>query len=264
MINRSKPLTGKRILITRAQEQAGTLARLLEEQGAKPLEFPSIAIVPPASWEKLDQAISCLDTYTWLIFTSVNGVRYFLQRLKVHGKDVQDLSGKKVCAIGPGTARALEKLGLFVHWIPNEYRAEAIVEGLGRELIGQHVLLPRAEIAREVLPEQLNALGAHVEVVTAYRTIQVSHYADQIRSLLQTQEVDMITFTSSSTVKNFLNLFEEGEGMRLITNTVIACIGPITAETVKTFGLSPHVVASVYTIPGLVQAIIEFYQFRRK
>jgi uroporphyrinogen III methyltransferase/synthase len=259
-MDKSKPLLGKRILVTRAQEQAGTLVKLLEEQGAKPLEFPVIEIVPPASWEKLDQAISRLEDYTWLIFTSVNGVKYFFQRLTFHGKDFQNLKHLRICTIGPGTANALEKLGLHVHWTPREYRAEAIVEGLGKELIGQRVLLPRAEIARDLLPEQLKRLGVEIDVVTAYRTIQAPHSADQIRALLQAQEVDMITFTSSSTVRNFLNLFQEGEKVKLLGKTLLACIGPITAETVRKSGLSPHIVASEYTIPGLVQAIVEFYQ----
>ncbi|HWP46289.1 MAG TPA: uroporphyrinogen-III synthase [Candidatus Limnocylindrales bacterium] len=260
MRDKSSPLLGKRILVTRAQEQAGMLVKLLEEQGAKPLEFPVIEIVPPASWEKLDQAISRLEDYTWLIFTSVNGVKYFLQRLTFNGKDLRNLKDIRICTIGPGTAAALEKLGIQVHWIPDEYRAEAIVAGLGKELIGRRVLLPRAEIARDLLPEQLKKLGVEIEVVTAYRTIQAPYSADQIRALLQAQEVDMITFTSSSTVRNFLNLFEEGERIGLLGRTLLACIGPITAETVRKFGLSPHIVASEYTIPGLVRAIVEFYR----
>lgn len=257
-------LCGKRILITRAQEQAGSLARLLAECGAQPLEFPSIEIVPPESWEELDQAISRLEDYTWLIFTSVNGVRYFLQRLNALGKDFQDLKGIKICTIGPSTAKVLEKLGISVTWVPDEYRAEAIVEGLGKELVGQRVLLPRAEIARDILPKQLKALGAEIDVVTAYRTLRASSQVDQIRKLLQAREVDMVTFTSPSTVKNFLNLFEQGEGIKLLGNTFIACIGPITADTVKAFDLFPHVVASEYTIRGLVQAIVLFYQSQKE
>jgi uroporphyrinogen III methyltransferase / synthase len=257
----AKPLLGKKVLITRSREQAGRFATLLREYGAEPVEMPTIQIVPPCSWEALDDAISALRTYDWCIFTSVSGVRAFLARLEAHGRPIADLKGLKIGAIGPATANALQARGLDVAVMPSEYRAEAVVESLSAfPMMGSRVLVPRAAIAREVLPRALEARGAQVDVVEAYRTVlPASDLEPERRRLLQQGAIDVVTFTSSSTVTNFALLAGEMELSHLLRETIVACIGPITAETARSYGLTPTIVPAEYTIPALTRAIVEYF-----
>ena len=252
-------LNGKRILITRAREQIEELSRLLQSYGAQVIPFPTIEIAPPDDWQPMDEAIEKLDSYDWIIFTSVNGVKSFTQRLKDKGKGVDALVGKKVCAIGPRTQGDLEGMGLTVSFVPQEYRAEGVIDGLkARGIKGQKILIPRARGARKILPEALLEVGAVVKEVEAYQAVKPSKSNESLEAILK-QGIDVVTFTSSSTVRNFMELLSD----RTVMNGIkVAVIGPITAETVRDYGLKPHIVPQKYTIPALVEAIVEYFQRR--
>lgn len=256
-----RPLFGRKIVITRSREQASDLKCKLEELGAACIEFPTIAIAPPPSWEPLDRAINNLSQYDWAIFTSVNGVRFFIERLIAAGRDARDLKGIRLAAIGPKTAETLESVLLRPDLVPSEYRAEAILEALsGYNVRGKRFLMPRAMVAREVLPEKLREWGARVDVVPAYQTVLPEQDAQKIRGLLVNCEIDCLTFTSSSTVSNFFALIGTEELARCKERMVIACIGPITAQTAAKFGLVTSVMPSEYTIQGLVDSIVSHFE----
>jgi uroporphyrinogen III methyltransferase / synthase len=256
-----RPLFGHRVVVTRAREQASEFKTILTELGAHCIEFPTIAIEPPPSWEPLDAAINSVATYAWVIFTSVNGVRFFMERLRLTGRDVRDLHGVRLAAIGPKTAETLEQYGLRPDLVPNEYRAESILEGLlGEEIKGKRVLLPRAMVARDVLPETLRQRGATVDVVPAYQTVLPRERTTEMMERLRSGEIDCLTFTSSSTVSNFFSLFERGAILPLLKDVCIACIGPITAKTAEEHGLKVDVMPSEYTITGLVTALRSHFE----
>ncbi len=255
----TRPLFGKRIVVTRAREQASDFAEILEREGACVVEFPTIRIVPPASWDPIDSAIERLDSYHWAIFTSVNGVKYFIERLKANGRDVRDLKGIKLCAIGPKTASEIEELGLRLDFVPKEYRAEGILEGLG-DVKGMRILIPRAEVAREILPDELVRMGAAVDVVTAYKTVRPEGKTEDMMDLFKQSKIDAVTFASSSTVTNFLQMFDEGVGIRFLKDVKVASIGPITAETARKYGIETSIMPKNYTIPALAEAIVDYYK----
>ena len=257
----TKPLFGRRVLVTRAREQAGDLSRLLAEQGAEPVECPTIQIVPPASWAELDEAIDGLRTYQWLVFTSVNGVKPFMERLRHKGLDSRAVAGLRLGCIGPRTAEALAAHGLRADVIPSEYQAEGLIEAMKTAGVkGQRVLIPRAAVAREILPDQLRTLGADVRVVTAYRTVVPSVEADRLKEQLRARALHVLTFASSSTVRNFAGLFGGRDEVQQATSgTVVACIGPITAKTAAEEGLTVSITAAENTIPALVDAIVQYY-----
>ncbi len=255
------PLAGKRILITRTREQASTFAALLEAAGAEVVEFPTITVVPPDSWDPLDAAIGRLREYQWIIFTSSNGVRFFRERLQQAGRDVRDLHGITVCAIGPATAAALSAVGVQADVVPAEFKAEALAEAIGggTGIRGARVLLARATEAREVLPEELTRRGAQVDVVPAYRTVRSAPEAEPVRAMLRDGNIHVVTFTSSSTVTHFLELVGE-EARDLLRGVVVASIGPITAETAARHGIASDVVPEKYTIPALAEALVRHFQ----
>ncbi|SHJ67015.1 uroporphyrinogen-III C-methyltransferase [Desulfofundulus thermosubterraneus] len=260
-----KPLFGKRVLVTRSREQASQLSRAIEALGGEAVEFPTIQIVEPESYEPMDGAIARLDSYRWIIFTSVNGVRFFFSRLLQQGKDVRDLKGANLCAIGPKTKEALERYALKVTHVPDEYRAEQIIAGLKDQIKpGERVLLPRADIARKVLTEMLSGLGAVVDEVVAYRTIPAREDTQLVRQMLAEGKIHIITFTSSSTVRSFVELLKEHQLSRLLQGITVACIGPVTAQTARELGLPVHVQARRYTIEGLVEAVVEAVQGRNQ
>ena len=253
-------LTGKRIFITRARGQIEEFSTLLKDYGAEVIPFPTIEIAPPGDWGSLDKAIERMDTYDWVIFTSVNGVKYFTQRVKEKGMDIAVLLGKKLCAIGPRTQQELEKMGLTVHFRPSEYRAEGIAEGLkALGIQGKRILLPRAREARRILPEVLQEAGALVDEVEAYCAVKPAQGKASLEAILK-KGVDVVVFTSSSTVRNFMELLSDKTALKGIK---VAVIGPITAETVRNCGLEPHIAPQEYTIPSLVQAIVEHFQGRQ-
>jgi uroporphyrinogen III methyltransferase / synthase len=254
-----KPLFGKGIVITRPEAQAADMRRLLRQQGARTILFPTIRIVPPESWQALDQALEHLETYHWIIFTSANGVHFFFRRLKETGRDIRDLKGIRVCTIGPATASTLEAMGIRVDLIPDTFISEGVVRAFEKlDVKGRKILLPRAETARDVIPEGLSWLGAAVDVVPVYRTIASENKKEELEVLMDTGKVDVITFTSPSTVTNFMAIM--GDGFKLPPRIRIACIGPVTAAAVKKAGLPVQIMREEFTVPGLIEAIIEHFK----
>ncbi len=259
----TQPLFGRRILVTRARNQASDFLAALSAMGAQCIEFPTIEIVPPASWEALDRAIAVLQDYQWLLFTSVNGVKFFFERLAFLGRDVRDLKGIKVGAIGPKTAQAVQEIGIRPDLVPDEYRAEAVVEALRKHLSKpSRILLPRAARAREVLPAELVKMGAEVDVIEAYQTVKPDTAKEGIIKMLEKNEIHMVTFTSSSTVGNYVEMFEPDVDrlLRWMKHVTVACIGPVTAQTAKEKGFKIGLVAEDYTIEGLTRAIVDFFE----
>ncbi len=256
-----RPLFGRRVVVTRARAQAGELSRELEALGAKVFEFPTIEIQPPKDFGPLDEEIRELDSFDWIVFTSVNGVEAFVERLWHHGLDLRSVPQRaKVAAIGPATAHRVEEVGLRVDVTPEEYRAEALIEALeGDFLEGKRVLIPRAKVAREILPEKLREAGAEVIVPPAYESVPSSEGKERLEELLENGEIDCVTFTASSTVENFVRAFGEEESARLLSGIRVACIGPITAETAGKYGIGVDVEAGEYTIPGLVDAVVDLF-----
>lgn len=251
----NRPLFGKTVLVTRAREQASLLTSRLEALGAKCIEAPAIKVVDPDSYAPLDQAIDALSIYDWVIFTSTNGVEYFFERLRGKGLDSRKFAQAKIAAIGVSTANKLREYGLLADIVPVEFRAEGIIDALEGDITkGMKILIPRAKEAREILPERLREMGADVTVVPAYQTIIGEADGLLLVEKLRAGEIDLVTFTSSSTVKNLLRLLGD-DGTAILSKTVIACIGPITGKTCLDHGIEPEILAEDYTIAGLVEAI---------
>ena len=252
-----RPLFGRRVVVTRARAQAGELSAELERLGAEVHEFPTIEISPPEDYGPLDAAIRDLDSFGLIVFTSANGVDAFLNRLRHHGLDLRAVPrDAKVAAIGPATAERIERAGLRVDVVPEEYRAESLIGALDvSTLAGESVLIPRAKVAREILPEKLREAGAEVVVPPAYESVPLSEGKEKVSVRLRSGEIDCVTFTASSTVENFVGAFGVDEAARLLDDTRVACIGPITAETARKRGLRVDAEADEYTISGLVEAV---------
>ncbi len=281
----SRPLFGKKIVVTRAREQASALSDLLRIRGAEPLEFPAIEIARLDDMSELDEALSNLERYQWMIVTSANTVPVLAERLKVLNRDARAFHATRIAAIGPATADALRQhLGLRADFMPTEAVAEAILaEWPDSDLTGQRILLPRAREAREILPDQLRERGATVDVIAAYETRMDGEASDRLKQQLQNGEINVLTFTASSTVRNFAQALEQGSGFRvqgsgepntqhptpntlseLVGSTTIAAIGPVTAQTLREFGLNVDIEAEEHTIPGLVAAIEKHFDTIRK
>jgi uroporphyrinogen III methyltransferase / synthase len=254
-----KPLFGKKVLVTRAREQSEHFVRALEDKGAEVIEFPVIEIVPPKSWRALDTAVSKLRSYDWIVFTSANGVTKFFERLRQSDKDLRELRDIRVAAIGEVTAGEIEKRGIGVELIPGEFRAEGLIEMFRKKNIKEkRILIPRAAKARDILPDTLRKMGASVEVVPAYETRKPgSKKSEKIRKMLSGNMIDAVTFTSSSTVSNFLSIFPEFK--HYSKHPVIACIGPITAKTLNEAGYKARIVAREYTVDKLAEDIAEYF-----
>ncbi|WP_139490232.1 uroporphyrinogen-III C-methyltransferase [Brevibacillus dissolubilis] len=252
-----KPLFGKRVLVTRARSQASELSERIAELGGEPYEFPLVRMETPRELAALDTALQQLSLYDWVMFTSPNGVKFFFKRLRELGVDIRTMRGK-LAAVGPKTAAALEEKGLTVNVLPGEFRAECLLESVRDELkAGERVLLPRADIARETLPRELQTLGLDVTEVDTYDTVIDAQNVDETIALFEDKMIHMITFTSSSTVKNFVQAIQ-GQGRDLATlldGVQVACIGPITADTARELGLTVHILAKDATIQGLVDAL---------
>ncbi len=256
----NRPLLGRNVVVTRARAQASDLVARLAEMGANCLEYPTIQVEAAADMAPLDQAIDALSAYDWIVFTSVNGVRFFFERLFARGLDVRALHRMRTAVIGPVTARRLREFGLLSDILPASYRAESVVDAFRHEtMTGQRVLLPRAAEARAVLPEQLTRMGAEVDEVITYRARQVNEGAQQLVTDLHEGRVDLVTFTSSSTVSNFRAMLPEAEAEKLMQGVRVASIGPITTETAASLGIHVDVTADEYTIPGLCRAIQGLY-----
>ena len=254
----NKPLFGKNILITRARSQASKLTAALEELGANCIEAPAIKIAPPDdNFASLDSSIAKIGEYDWIIFTSTNGVEKFFARLNEKNLDARALSCAKIAAIGTATADKLKNYGIIADKIPTMFKAEGILEVLQNDITkGTKVLIPRAQKAREALPEGLRKMGAAVDVAETYCTKMADTNKDTIKDLLKNNKIDMVTFTSSSTVKNLLKLIDNEK--TLLHNVKKAAIGPVTAKTCRNSGLDVDIEADVYTIDGLVDKIKNF------
>ncbi len=240
------------------------MADRLLELGADPVEAPTIRIEPPEDYGALDAACEDISSYDWLVFTSVNGVDAFMSRLLDGSRDVRSLGSVRLCAIGPATAARLTRHGLRADLIPSEHRAEALFDALQQidELAGKRFLLPRADLAREVLATSLERAGAHVTEVTAYRTVLAGGGRDRgpdVYRMLLEQEIDVVTFTSASTVRNFVKILGSGPAVDLLRTTLVASIGPITAEAAEELGIETAIMPSTYTIPALVDAIADHF-----
>ncbi len=250
-----QPLFGKRVLITRPEGQSDEMAQDLRDRGAEPVELPTVQIVPPSDPQRFADAVLRAGQYDWVIFTSVNGVDAFFEVLRAEKQDARTLGGVRVAAIGPATRAALARYGVRADVMPNEYRGEAVFAVMQAQgtLHGQKVLIARAEVARETLPQMLRDAGATVDVVPAYRTLPADPARfGAIRTLLEAGQLHAVAFTSSSTVQRLI----EGLGdAALLRNVLIAAIGPITAATAQELGIPAQVVASEYTAPGLVRAL---------
>jgi uroporphyrinogen III methyltransferase/synthase len=250
------PLFGKRILVTRARHQASSLSRLLSERGAQPIELPVIDIKPVADTRRLDQAITTLERYNWIVFTSVNGVETFFQRLYNLNLDSRALKKIKIAAIGPATTEALKGKGIIPDLLPSVYSSQGLIDELRRRgITGQRFLLPRASAADKELATGIAQLGAEVDEVAIYDTIPVTKAISPARKLILSGEIDVITFTSSSTVSNLVAILER----EAINRAKIACIGPKTADTAVGAGLRVDIIARESTIPSLVAAIEEYF-----
>lgn len=259
----NRPLFGRKVIVTRAREQASDFSRLLSELGAAVIELPTIRIGPSPDPDAVERAVEKTGSYDWIVFTSVNGVTTFMERIKEGGGDVRRLGDAKLCAIGPATRASLEALGLRVDVVPETYVAEEVVEALKAtgQLGGARILLPRAEIARKVLPDSLRDAGAEVDDVPVYSTLaEEPDNLDHVREMLEGGEIDVITFASSSTVDNFVELVGRDTAVRAVAaGTLVAAIGPVTAQTVSGYGLEAAVVPDDYTIPGLADAILKHF-----
>ena len=255
-----RPLLGKTIVVTRARQQASDLVTRLSELGAACLEFPTIQVAPPPDPLPLESAIGKLGQYDWIVFTSVNGVTYFFDRLFAADKDVRALHRMHIAAIGPATSARLRTYGLNTDIVPETYRAESVIEAFStQELKGKQILVPRALEARPILPLELGNMGASVDEVPAYQTLSVADKAQELIDALENKKIDAVTFTSSSTARNFMDLLPKDRALHLMDGVTVASIGPITAETAETLGLDVHISAREYTIPGLCDAIVKYF-----
>lgn len=257
-----RPLAGRTIVVTRARGQAEEFSARLREAGAHVLEAPAIAFEPPRSWAAIDGALRRLTAYRFVIFTSVNGVDRFFDRLLERDGDVRDLAGARLVAIGPATAAALRTRGLRVAAVPGEYRAEGVIRAMVRlagrpGLRGARILIPRAAVARDLLPRALRGRGAQVDVAPVYRTRPAREGIRGTAAALRRGEVDLITFTSSSTVTAFARKFRD---RRLLRGRAAAVIGPITAATARRLGFRVRVMPRAYTVPALAEAIVRAFR----
>ena len=255
-----KPLFGKKIVITRARAQASGLKAQLTLLGAHCIEIPTIRIQPPLDNTRVKDAITRIRDYDWLVFTSVNGVKYFFDTLFAMGKDVRVLGHLKFACIGPVTKERLGDFGIISDILPETFRAESVVKAFSHTNIqGKNVLLPRAKKARTILPEELTKMGANVDEITAYETVLDSDHKNTLTTLLKENQIDAVTFTSSSTVSNFMSLLDPDEAPQLLKAVTIASIGPITSDTARSLGLAPAIEADPYTIAGLVDSLVAHF-----
>ncbi len=257
-----RPLLGKKIMVTRTREQASELVEQLEELGADCLEFATIALEPPDSWQPLDEAVGKLSGYDWILFTSINAIKFFFARLLDLGLDARCLHGIKIAAVGTTTDKELRKYGLRADLLPEtEFTGQGLAEELLKknEAAGKRFLLPRALKAGELLPTMLSDGGAEVDIVPVYQNVRPKGQEEELRRILSEDKVDMVTFTSSSTVDNFVFMLNAPEPIGVLAGLDIASIGPITSKTVAKHGLKVDVQPETYTIADLVNRIVEHY-----
>lgn len=255
----NKPLFGQRILITREYTKD---YEPLEDLGAEIFEFPTIEIVPPESYKELDESIDKVETYNWIIFTSANGFKYFMQRLIDKNRDIRDLKGIKICAIGTKTAEAIRNYGIKVDLIPEEFNAEGLIKAFSLQpsapsLKGLKILLPRAEVAREVFPEKVRELGGQIDTPTAYRAIKPEKHGKRLKRFLKEGRISVATFTSAATFNNFLDIMGD-DATEILKDVTIAVIGPVTARAIQKAGLKVSIMPKEATIKAMVDEIIQW------
>jgi uroporphyrinogen III methyltransferase/synthase len=257
----TRPLFGRRIVVTRSRDQAADLVALLEDLGAETVATPTIRIAPVEDLSAMDAACDAVETYDWIVFTSVNGVEHFMRRF-LQRRDVRDLKGVRLCAVGPETAAAIARHGIRVDVTPAEHRADAILDAVEAhgEVRSQRFLLPRAEIAREVLGEELRQAGADVTELVAYRTLPEEATGPDVYRMLLDGQIDAVTFTSASTVRNFAGMLGTDQAADLLHGTTVAAIGPVTAEAAQQLGIATTVMPERYTVPALVEALVEHFR----
>ncbi len=252
-------LFGKRILVTR--EHTEGFARL-EELGAEILEFHTIRIVPPTDWKTLDSSIDKIDSYDWLIFTSGNGVKFFFQRFFEHGRDIREMKGIKICAVGSKTASAINKYGIKVDMIPEKFNAEGLIKSF-MELYGEiglkgvRFLLPRAEVAREIFPDKVRELGGEIDIPVTYRAAKPDFLGKRLKRFFREGKISVATFTSAATFNNFFDILGK-EAETLLRDVTIAVIGPVTAKAVEKRDLKVSIMPEEATIDAMVNEIINF------
>ena len=261
----ARPLFGKRVLVTRPREQAADLVDRLEAMGAEAIEAPMIRIVPPEDYGPLDEACARAGTFDWIVFSSAHAVDAFVERVIAGPRDLRSLNGAKLCGVGPATSERLARYGLKVDLMPPEYRAEAMLRALSEtgDVRGLKVLLPRADIGREVVAEELRKQGAEVTEVIAYRTTAVEAEREgepDIYRMLLEHRIDVVTFASASAVRSFVRVLGAEPAADLLSATIVASIGPVTAEAASQFNIKTTIMPAAYTIPALVDAIVEYFQ----
>ncbi|MBJ6725382.1 uroporphyrinogen-III C-methyltransferase [Geomesophilobacter sediminis] len=255
----NRPLFGRSVLVTRGADQAGEFAVRLERLGARVLSCPTIEIVPPTDYRELDEAITALDSFHWVVFTSYNAVKYFFDRLHALGRDTRALGGCQVCAVGPKTAAALAPYGIKADLVPADYKAEGVVTAFGElDLSGKWVLFPRGDRAREVIPEELTRMGAQVLTPVAYCNVTPPELPQEALAALEAHRVDCVTFTSSSTVQNLAAILGENRFLRLLEGVTVGSIGPITSKTCRELGLEVHVEPAQYTLDALTEELVKY------
>jgi len=257
-----RPIEGKKIVITRPADQSDGFSERLSKLGGMPVKFPVIAVAPPDSWDAADSAIDHLEGYEWVLFTSVNGVNAFMGRVLERKRGIKEaLAWVKICTVGLRTAEAVEQYGLQVDFVPGEFRAEAIVAGF-QEMgaAGEKVLIPRAQIGREILPEELVKMGMKVDVVPVYKIVRPETDTSRLKAMLRNKEIDMVTFTSGSCVRNFIEILGAEEYKILLKGIKIACISPVTVDAARKYGLETDIVPGNYTVDDLVEAIARYYK----
>lgn len=259
-----KPLFGRRVLVTRARDQARELCERIDELGGEAVLLPVIRIRPPRDPEvlrQLDAALRDLESFDWVVFTSVNGVETFFERLRLLKVDIRSMHRARIAAVGPKTREALEQRGLYPEEMPGDYRAEGLLEVMRPRLVpGERILLAKGDLARSILPDTLRGWGMQVTEAVTYENVLSDEYADEVIPMLKRSEIDVITFTSPSTVRNLLEVIRnrgEPDPVKVIGDAKIACIGPVTAETAHKSGLKVHYLARESTVDSLLEAIIE-------
>jgi len=251
-----RPLCGRKIVVTRAAEQAGEFSAKLAARGATTLECPTIRLVGPESWQLLDLAIRELSSYDWVVLTSGNAVRYFFQRMDTLGLDARALSGCRICAVGPKTADEIRSFGIKPDLVPTDYKAEGVVEEFSRlDMQGSRVLFPRADKARDVIQRELKRMGAHVDSPVAYRNVFPERLPPETLFALEKRSVDCITFTSSSTVQNLAAMLGEELMLDMLKGVAVASIGPITSKSCRELGLKVDIEPESYTLDALADAL---------
>ena len=253
----SKPLFGRRVVVTRAREQSSDLKSALEEAGANVIEFPTIEIAAPASFESLDRVIEAMETYAWLIFTSQNGVRSFFKRLREKGQDSRALSRARIAAVGDSTAEELGRHGIVADLVPEKFQSDALLPLLPSDMNGIRVALIRAESGRSELIKGIQARGGIVDLAIAYRSVPRYDFVPELRELIQGKLIDIVTFTSSSTVENFFSALSSDERASLLSRAAVASIGPVTSKTLRDLGVEIRIEARSASVSSLVEAIFE-------